>query len=385
MLKTKGKNQTMVRQINRRLVINVLSRGAMSCTDVAKELRLSNTAVGKIIGELRAAGIVTLAENGSEHAEKVSELGRKPILYALAGRSMMTAIVNLAECCIILADITGEVICERSFTKPVVFTAGILEKLTDGLHEMCADYADVRLISVCVITFGMLDGVSGEYIFANRFENYKGINLVSIFKNEFGVPVQVINDTRVSLIAEQSEGLLQRALNAVLIQIDEGIAAAVMINGVNYVGEHGFAGEIGLMQMPGGGSLEDLAGIPHIIAELKRRMQEGERSSLPSDPSWDDVVEAFTADDPMTCAVVGESAEVISFAVKNLIHIFDAQVVICGGAVRLGEKYLALIDSNIRSESYVNRKVRFSEIPFDRASRIGGIKYAVDACFDIIL
>lgn len=384
MLKTKGKNQTMVRQINRRLVINILAKGAASCTDIANELKLSNTAVSKIISELRDCDLVTLADTESQHTADNSELGRKPILYALTRHKHMTGVVNLAENAAMLVDITGQIISERQFEKSDMFTGKMLENLIHTLGDLCAAHNNVHLVAVCVVTFGLLDSVTGEYVFANRFENFKGINLVNIFKSQFGVPVHVINDAKVNLIAEQKVGLLTRATNAVLLQVDTGIAAALMLSGVNYGGEQGFSGEAGLMTMPGGSTLEDCAGITRIERTIRARIRDGEKSYLNVNCAFSDIAKAYADGDALCCAVVDESARVLAVAIKNIIHLLDAQVVICGRVVCFGERYLSILRNEIEATSYITRKIQFSELPYDEISRIGSSKLAVEIGFDNI-
>lgn len=380
-----GRNQTMVRKINRRVVVELLRDGAKSCTEIASTVKLSNTAVGKIVQELKALNIVTASEEERPLIGESPELGRKPVLYCLKSGSYMSAAINLNTRYITLYDLTGRVIAERSFPRDGMFTVKKLMDMSDALMELIQEFSKMKLLSICIITFGMLNAETGEYVFANRFEDARGINLVNMFSGEFSVPVSVFNDVRLNLYAEQEEGWLQEQESAVLLQVDTGIAAALMFDGKVYTGKNGFAGEVGLMRH-GLHTLEQLSSIEAIENDVAEALKDQKQPvGTLSGSDWKSIVAKYRGRDKLVTEIVHRAAGFLSATIANMIQLCDCDIILCGRITELGKAYLTQLHEMIKVSDYNQCRVRFSEIPFEHAVAVGTRKAALDSAYEVIL
>ena len=92
-----------------------------------------------------------------------------------------------------------------------------------------------------------------------------------------GVPVQVENDVNLAAVAELESGRARGVDDFVLLWVDEGLGAAIVIGGRLHGGVTGGAGEVGFLPLPGtplvrdvrrgnAGAFQELAGGPAVLA-----------------------------------------------------------------------------------------------------------------------
>ncbi|MFI2352410.1 ROK family protein [Streptomyces sp. NPDC019443] len=95
-------------------------------------------------------------------------------------------------------------------------------------------------------TTGIVDA-SGQVAISGRFPDWVGADLVAALIEPFDAPVHAGNDARLAALAEHWRGVAAEARNVVYVHAGRRIAAALLIDGRPYAGEHGAAGEIGVL------------------------------------------------------------------------------------------------------------------------------------------
>src|SRR5699024_1648865 len=71
------------------------------------------------------------------------------------------------------------------------------------------------------------------------------IPLVNIFKEQFGLPVQITNDANAAAVGEMTYGTAKGMKNFIMITLGTGLGSGIVINGDVVFGHDGFAGELG--------------------------------------------------------------------------------------------------------------------------------------------
>jgi predicted NBD/HSP70 family sugar kinase len=92
------------------------------------------------------------------------------------------------------------------------------------------------------------------------------------------------------------------------------------------------------------------------------------------DISIEGIVSAFEKGDPVACKIMDEASSFLSIAVANVIKLLNPELVVLDrNFLRLGEKFLSIFLSGIRSHLLYGEAVRFdiSNIGNDQAA-LGG-------------
>lgn len=245
----KGKIPQDIREANLSLVFALIkSRGALSCSEIAKEVSLSNAAVEKIVDSLSCGGWLKIEEISYE-----KKRGRRPIKYNICGNKGLVAAVNFTDDIYTVLDITGKPILVKEIGKTDFYT----EKETRALAVQIAREASavgIPLISTGISFIGKTDSLTGSVRLSHKFES--GLMIAKIFEEELGVPCLVTNDTYLPLIAETYKKQLK---NAMYVYFGRGISCGFCLGGEIYSGSNGLAGELGsLMSDTPGKTFEEL-------------------------------------------------------------------------------------------------------------------------------
>lgn len=373
-----GKNQSYARCLNNRLVMRELRKAESSATMLSRELDLSNAALSSIIGELKRGGYIREVEG--ETAATTGAIGRRPVYYSINEKFGCVAAIGLANhrAQIAISDMKMN-ITDFSETRVERYDVATVYELALALKDMLGkpEYRDVPLLGIDVSVPGRVNTLSNELQLAPQFDkdlfsekNY----IVSLFERLFGVPVKMSNDICLAGHAEMHRGLLAGVNNGMLVDVDEGIGGALVLDGKLYYGSQGFAGEIGLVRTEFEGNFDALDEFVSLRA-IKARL---------GVMHTDEALALFGSDEKAKAYVLS-TAHCLGRVLKDMVELLDVStIVISGRAKRFGEEYMAAVNAEISRSSSKCTAVP-SELGTD-ASVIGAVSKAVesltDAAFD---
>jgi predicted NBD/HSP70 family sugar kinase len=382
-------NQNNIRFQNQLKVFSLLKEGDYSCSDLAKKLNLSNTALANIIEDLVSCNIAKISTN-----IKSKIMGRKPIMYELNPDFGLFVVIDMIK-----RDIEIQV-CDlkRNILKKIVLpeilyideqTINLIIKTLKNIlnSEECKGKP---LQVICIGTPGKIDQNSGCFLFAPRFIDYKEVSLKKIFEENFDTLILIKNDVKLALSGECTFGLTKEIQNAIFLYIDYNHGGALLLNGNILEGEHGFAGEFGEMREIGNKNFRYTShsiSISGMIIEIKHRLLDCNVSHMLSnqdDFSVHELTKLYNDNDTMVCDVVNNAAICTGILINNLISILDISNVIIYGRIRyFGERYLNVINETIKtySDNTIDMKINFSKLE-NQATIIGGISNAIDTCIN---
>jgi len=223
----------------------------------------------------------------------------------------------------------------------------ILPVLNQILHELVG-LASVRMADIADLVLGFCGIVSAperRVLATNgKFEDAPRLDLPAWCRREFGLPLLIENDARLALLGEYAFGAARGASDVVMVTLGSGIGGAALLNGRLLQSRHGLAGTIGghlpvvlrgrLCSCGNRGCAEAEAStivLPKIYAQ-----QEGSVQGLLHGNANIGFAEIFAAagnGDSPAAAVLEYSLEVWSALTVALIHAYDPEVVVFGGAV----------------------------------------------------
>ncbi|MFE9599520.1 ROK family transcriptional regulator [Streptomyces hokutonensis] len=290
------------RAINDRLALRLLQReGPLTAGQLKQLTGLSRPTVADLVERLTASGLIEMVgESGAQRR------GPNARLYGIVGdRAHLAALdVRLESVSVVVSDLVGRVLAEASVpidadagTGPAVEQAVALveravkeagaEAGATGPGETGVRHREsVRewgsLHTVGIGAPGLIDPATGE------LRNTTGLpawhrSLVGALQERLpDARVVVENETNLAALAEMRDGAARDRDTFVLLWLDMGIGAAVVLDGALRRGASGGAGELGFLPVPGTrglpsatdceGGFHSLAGAAAVL-ELARKCE----------------------------------------------------------------------------------------------------------------
>lgn len=335
-----GANQQTIKHSNRGLVFDVLNTiGMCSRTQLAEFTGLTKTSITNITAEMLEENIIC------EMGVADSSMGRKPVMLDISSSSPCALGLSINRDFIYasLVNLRGELKFEKSY---VIRENETEETFWKGLFDCCntilkSKYAgESRILGIGVASIGPLDINKGMILSPPNFKGLHNLEIVSVLREKYGMPVFMNNDMNAGAIAEMLFGYGRQLTNFVYVGVTNGIGAGVVLDKAFYMGSHGFAAEIGHIsidykgkQCPCGnkGCLELYAGIPYVVEDAQKSAQENVSllSSL-KELRWRDVVDAAYKGDDVANGVIARLIDYLVIGCVTLANLYDPQVIFLG-------------------------------------------------------
>lgn len=228
--------------------------------------------------------------------------------------------------------------------------------------------------AIGISTAGQIDSEKGIVRYANEnMPGYTGLEIASILRKRFRVPVKVENDVNAAAIGEGIGGVAREYDTYLCLTYGTGVGGAVVLNKELYTGSGGVAGEVGSMITHGikashtderSGYYEEYASTKALIANVQR-----------IDPSIRNGRELFQKMEcPDVRKVVDEWIWEISNGLVTLLHIFNPQCIVLGGGVMQQEYVVQCVeDVTKRRAMPVFKDVVFCRAHLGNTAGIWGI------------
>ncbi|MGP3957086.1 ROK family transcriptional regulator [Nonomuraea sp. 3N208] len=258
----------MARAINDRLALDLLlERGPLTAPQLRALTGLSRPTVSDLIERLREAGLIEVT---GEYGE--DRRGPNARLYGLvADRAHVAGVdVRRAAVHVTIADITGQVVGSATCKLD-----GSLETLIEGVILEAA--GGLALDTVVIGAPGLVDPRDGDVMSQTDVPGWRR-GVVGSVRQRLGVPVVLENEVNLAAIAELRIGAARGSDDFVLLWLDDGVGAAVVLGGRLRRGVSGGAGEIGFLEVDGARYCYQLeAGVVRGLgrAELAERIAKG--------------------------------------------------------------------------------------------------------------
>ncbi|MGC5342419.1 ROK family transcriptional regulator [Streptomyces sp. DT24] len=240
----------VLRAMNDRAALDLLlEHGPLSRTRIGKLTGLSKPTASQLLARLEAAGLVVAT------GTTAGRPGPNAQLYAVNARAAHVAglDVNARRIVAAVADVTGETVGEYELRTPGRRTDSVVRQVAEALDGAVKDAGLTRsdVHRVVIGTPGAFDPGTGRLRYASHLPGWHSPTLLDELAAFLPMPVEYENDVNLVAVAEQRLGAARGHDDFVLLWNEEGLGAALVINGRVHRGWTGGAGEVGFLPVPG--------------------------------------------------------------------------------------------------------------------------------------
>jgi predicted NBD/HSP70 family sugar kinase len=375
----------MLRGINDRAALDLLlEHGPLSRTRLGELTGLSKPTASQLLSRLETAGLVVAS--GNSHGGP----GPRAQLYAVNPRAGHVAAMDVTPARIVaaVADITGRTVGEHELRTPrragPDAVANVLSALAGATTAAGLGVSD--LLHVAIGTPGAFDPRTRRLRYARHLPGWHDPDLLERLAAAVAVPLHVDNDVNLAAVAELAAGRARGVEDFVLVWVDDGLGASLVIGGRLYGGETGGAGEIGFLPLPGtplvrdvrrgnAGAFQELAGGPAVLA-LARSL--GLRAST-AEAAVRTAVGTPGAGDELVAAL----GHRLALGISAVVAVLDPALVVLSGAVALagGERLRGAIADELGSLAAARPRVELADVR-DGPVLAGALQTALAAARD---
>lgn len=317
-------NAAVMRQNNRKLILNQIRMRPISRAELAEVTQLTRASITQIVDELLYDGLVM-----ESSAVERSHLGRRSTQLVINPNAAIILGVHLSriQCDVGAINLRSDVL--RHNTVPVAGQSAdaVLNNIVQLLQEQRAslEAQGLPVASVGFCAPGPLDPQTGTFLKPPNFPEWHGQNVYYPITEKLGLPVFLENVSNAHALVEKYFGAAAGAENFVLLRVDEGVGAGIFVRGSLYRGAHNFAAEFGHISVDingpecacgNRGCLEKYVSIPALL--------EGTPYG-----SWPQLVDSLG--EPAADAVLERLVHYLSAGIVNIINAFDVEKVVLAG------------------------------------------------------
>jgi glucokinase len=229
-----------IAELNTFLVLDaVRSHGRVTRSQLARELRLSDASVSRIVKRLLDAG--TIAELPGEPTAR----GRTPAILQFVGPIGAVIAVDLGgtQCHGALADLAGGTVAEDFRAAGAGGAAADRLLACIAALKAKADELDWPVRAVVVGIPALIDPATGLAT-AGPNVHWQGYDLIGALTESLAEPFEVDNDVNLGALGQAWRGAGRGISSFVLMSLGTGIGGALVIDGHLIRGRHNAAGEL---------------------------------------------------------------------------------------------------------------------------------------------
>jgi predicted NBD/HSP70 family sugar kinase len=336
-----------VAELESAIVRTVQALGAISRIELARQLKLVASTAGIYVDRLIEQGYLV------ERSKTTRGLGRPPVLLEIAPeRGRFVGVdFDARQIMAVAVDFAQQPLVRLRRTIP---TRATVRRVLSLVEQLVAEVIGDSSSDVLGIGLGVPGPVDTKQGISRHYRFIRGWHDVAIGSQvaaEFGVPVEVENNSRSMALGELWCGEGRGRRDLVCLSIRSGIGTGVIVDGSLLGGAHNQAGEIGRWVYPLGGdrprTIEDIASLTGILAAAhERRSTTSLRSALRAvggSLSVADLLQAAEAGDSLATSLVREAAVVHGWIAHQLVELLDPQRLIVAGPLVASDDYLAVL------------------------------------------
>lgn len=263
-----------------------------------------------------------------------------------------------------------------------------LPRIAEALREAAGTNLDAcqgLALGFC----GLADIRTGRVLSTNgKYDDAPAIDLPDWCRRTFGLPFRIENDARMALLGERYAGAARGFDDVVMLTFGTGVGGAAMIGGRLLRGKHAQAGCLGghfVVRHQGrtctcgnSGCVEAEAStwaLPAICADHPK-FAESALAELSTPIGFAEVIHFADAGDACARDVLAHCLEVWSAGIVSLIHAYDPEIVVAGGAVmKAAARLLPSISEQVHRHAWTpwgRVAMRAAELG-DRAALLGAV------------
>lgn len=317
-----------------------------------KSLPVVTQAVNELVnkGFIKESGVAP-STGGRRAAVFISNPERPYYIISVAMDQLFTRIAayNMSQ------EVVAEI--ETLALQPLV-DKDWLEKLIEFIHQY-VDTLPINKDSVLGVGIGMPGFVNVDKGTNQSFYCPPGVNIRSYIGEQLGFKVYIENDSSLIALAEFKLGKAKGVADALIVNLGWGTGLGIIINGKQYRGHSGYAGEFSHIPLAESnklcscgktGCLEVETSLLAMAERIKEEIAQGGMSQflkLSKDQTRheiDHLIEAARRGDPLVISVLSKAGYILGKGLATLLHILNpAKIILSGRGSLAGAIFLPSI------------------------------------------
>ena len=357
----------LLRGINDRAALMLLlERGPLSRSRLGELTGLSKPTASQLLTRLESAGLVR--RSGSSQGRP----GPKAQLYEINPEAAYVAGLDVTPARILaaVADLSGRTVGTFELRTPRRAGSDAVVRVVEALDGALADAGLERgkLARLVIGTPGAFDPRTRRLRYARHLPGWHDADLLERLADAVAVPLEVDNDVNLAAVAELHAGAAQGSPNFVLLWAEEGLGAAIVIDGALHRGATGGAGEVGFLPLPetplvrdvgrnNAGGFQELAGGKQVL-ELARGL--GIRAGSPEGAVTKALATPGVGDE-----FLDTLAHRVALGLAAIVSVLDPELVILTGSVLLagGDPLLTRVRDEFAALAVARPTIAMSGVP----------------------
>ena len=306
----------------------LFEHGCLSRAELARNLGLNRSSSGNIVSELAANALVR--EVAGDDVDRSKRAGRPGIFLELDPRSayFVGAEIGVEHITTLHIDLMANLTAFQvePFDGRSVSTAEAVEcAVAQAFKDLPIEIAD-RVEGFGLSAPAQMDR-NGKVRIAPLL-GWQDEDLLALTRNALGseMPIAIDNDANAFAFGESYRNRAAKTGVALVLVIETGVGGGIVIDGKVFRGGHGLAGEIGHLNVPDGGELEQVLGLDHLLRSRTSRMEPAETT-----------LAEFLADVrdrvPGAVSIAEDWARNLAFALVAACRMIDPNRIVLGGSV----------------------------------------------------
>jgi len=253
-----GEASDQRRQGRARVLGAIRRAGAIARVDIARETGISAATVTALTAELLSEGLIERIV--PEDRAGTTRRGRPREALKLRGAARLMAGVKVSHrvITVLLVDFEGTELGGHEVPRAEI--ASSPEALADAIIAATAGACAAigralpELSGLCVGLAGHVDGVRGHVHWSSALDR-RGVDFAPVLATRAPCPVFLENDANLVAKAEQLFGRGRGVDDFLVITVQHGIGAGIVVDGQLHRGARGCSGELGHIKVTVGGAL----------------------------------------------------------------------------------------------------------------------------------
>ena len=211
----------------------------------------------------------------------------------------------------------------------------ILETVLKSIDVFIYENNIHDISGICVSATGQIDVNKGEVIgTGGNVKNYDGSKIKEELEKKYKIRTTVINDANAAVLGELFLGRAKGYENVVMITVGTGVGGGIVVNGEVLNGRLGIGGEIGHFSINNRGKPCSCGnrGCYERYASMTALIKRVEEELGIKGINGKDIFDRIPTDEDIS-NIVDSWIEDISNGLVSLVHIFNPEIILVGGAV----------------------------------------------------
>jgi predicted NBD/HSP70 family sugar kinase len=237
--RTQGASNETVRDINRRIVLNLIrTRQLVSRADLARLSGLQRSTVSLIVEQLMQEDWVREGPTGR------LPRGRRPTFLRLNDERVIIGVdIRPIQTTVAISDVNGHFTIHESLPTPSDPQVAV-EKLVERIQAAVGLCGGKKIEGIGISVPGRVAQSSNRLVFAPNLP-WHDVDLRTPIEQATGLPVQLENAANACVLAAVWFDRIENCSNLVVVTVSEGIGTGILMGGRLLRGMDGMAGEFG--------------------------------------------------------------------------------------------------------------------------------------------